>query len=105
MSGSFLSAYRSARRRIVLRIGHQHDSELLADCIGLRKDLHDLLRSRVGSYVVIGGLAVKKKVADASSGEISSVAARTQGADNLFGELSGVWQKALCIQHSALSIQ
>jgi hypothetical protein len=30
--------------------------------------LHDLLGSRVGGYVVVGGLAAEKKIADAASG-------------------------------------
>jgi hypothetical protein len=39
------------------RFWHQHHSELLADCEGLREDLHDLARRRVGGYVVVGGPA------------------------------------------------
>jgi hypothetical protein len=30
--------------------------------------LHDLMRRRVGGYVVVGGLAAEEEIADASSG-------------------------------------
>src|ERR1700683_1862364 len=76
---------------------------MLADGVGLRKDLHDLLRSRVRGHIIVSRFAIKKKIADASSGQISLVAPHTQGADDFFGELFGVRQKAL--QHSALSVQ
>jgi hypothetical protein len=79
---------------------HQHHSELLAHGIGLRKYLHDLLRSSLRCHIVVSRLSTEKKVADASSGQISLVAARTQSANDLFDELFGGRQKALRIQHS-----
>jgi hypothetical protein len=71
---------------------------LLAYGEGLRKDLHDLMRSRIGGYVVVGGLAAEKKVADASTGEVGLVSALAQDADDFRRVLFG-------IQHSAVSIQ
>jgi hypothetical protein len=63
---------------------------LLAYGVGLGEDLHDLWRRGVGGYVVVGGLAVQKDVADAASGEVRLVAALAKGADDLCGVLSGV---------------
>ena len=67
----------------------QHDSELLAYGEGLREDLHDLARSCVGGYVVVGGLAAEQKIADASAGEVGLVAVLAQGADDFGGVLFG----------------
>ncbi len=106
MSWSLTGAFRSARNLLsffLFSIRHQHDSKLLAHGVGLRKDLHDLLRSRVRGHIIVSRLAIQKKIADASSGQISLVAPHTQGADDFFGELFGVRQKALSIQHSAFS--
>jgi hypothetical protein len=82
---------------------HQHYSELLAYGEGLREDLHDLLRSRVGGYVVVGGLAAEQEVADASSGEVGLVSALAQSADDFGGVLFGVRHSAFSHQRSAIS--
>src|ERR1019366_5246996 len=83
----------------------QHDSKLLPDCERLRKDLHDLMRSRIGGHVVVGRFAAKQQVADTSPGEIGLVSALAQGADDFRRVLFGIRQEALSTQHSALSIQ
>ena len=68
-------------------LGHEHDSELLADGERLREDLHDLLRSRVGRNVIVGGLAAQQQVADASAGEVGLVSAFAKGANDFGGVL------------------
>jgi len=60
--------------------------------------LHDLPRSCVGGNVVVGGLAAQQQIADASSGEVSLMAALAQDADYLGGVLFRG-------QHSAISRQ
>jgi hypothetical protein len=65
---------------------------LFAYGVSLREDLHDLPRSCIGGNVVIGGFAAEKKIANASSGEVSLVPACAQRADDFGGELFGVWQ-------------
>src|SRR5208283_5919963 len=66
---------------------HEHDSELLADGISLREDLHDLPWSRIGGNVVVGGLAAEEKIADASSSEVALVASLAQSANDFDGVL------------------
>jgi hypothetical protein len=68
----------------------------------LWKDLHYLARSCVGCYVVVGGLAAEKEVADTSSGEVGLVAALAQGADDFGGVLFGVRHSVSSIQPSAV---
>ncbi len=53
--------------------------------------------SRVGSYVVVGGFAAEKKIADASSREIGLVAMLAQSEDDFSGMLSGVRQRAFSL--------
>ena len=86
-----------ARLSELVDCADQHDSKLLPDGERLRKDLHDLMRSRIGGYVVVGGLAAKQQVADASPGEVGLVSALAQGADDFRRVLFGV--------RSAVSIQ
>ena len=63
---------------------------MLAYGVGLGEDLHDLLRCCVCGYVVVGGLASEKKIADAASGEVGLVAVLAEGADDFCGVLLGV---------------
>ena len=53
---------------------NQHDPKLLAHRKRLRKDLHHLLRSSVGSDVIVGRLATKQQIAHASADEVCLVA-------------------------------
>jgi len=75
---------------------------LLAYGEGLGEDLHYLLRSCVGGYVVVGGVAAEKEVADTSSGEEGLVAALAQSADDFGGVLFGVRHSAFSHQRSAI---
>ena len=81
-----------ARRSTGFRDRHEHDSELLAHCQCLGKDLHDLLRGRVRGHIVVGRLAPKEQVADATSVKVSLVSALAQRAHDFGGVLFSVRQ-------------
>src|SRR5580704_203574 len=70
------------------RFRHQHHPELLPDRVSLRKNLHDLLRGRVRSHVIVFRLALEKKIAHASTDQVSLKAALAQGLNDGGRELS-----------------
>src|SRR5206468_11981716 len=59
----------------------EHHSELRANCVGFRENLHDLLGRGIAGHVVIGGIAAEKKIAHASADEISLMAFVAERAD------------------------
>ena len=65
---------------------NQHDSELRADSVCLRKNPHDLFGRGVSRDVVVGGFASQNKVAHASTHEIGPMAVLAQSADDRDGE-------------------
>jgi hypothetical protein len=70
--------------------GYEHDAELRADGIRLGEDRHDLVRSRIGRYVVVSGFASEQQVADASAHEVGMEAPIAQRPDDFDRGFSGI---------------
>ncbi len=69
-----------------IRLGNQDDAELGADSVGLGEDAHNFVGCGAGGDVVVGRLAMKEEIADATSGEIGQMALVAQGAEDRDGE-------------------
>src|SRR5262249_54225828 len=90
--------------RTIARDGNEHDSKLLANRIGLRKQPHDVLGQRGGGYVIIGGLTTEHQIAHASPNQISRMPCLTQFTHNARGLLRFVRRKQLVISKWHVSI-
>ncbi len=88
--GATRSLARQTRLRRLNR--YEHDSELLADGKRPRKDLHDLLRSRVSRNVIVSRLAAEQQVTNASTGKVSLIPALAQRAHDVGSVLLGSTQ-------------
>ena len=70
-----------SKRRYFKRMpaeNHQNDAELGANRLGSRKDVRDLLGSRAGRNVVVGGFDSHDHVAHATADEVGLVALASQ---------------------------
>src|SRR5262249_41909659 len=76
-----------SRRIRVIRQRYQHYPELLTHCVGLRKDLHDLLWQGIRGNVIICRFAVQQEIAHTPAHQVSLVAVIAESANDVGGEL------------------
>src|SRR5919204_7002084 len=74
---------------------HQHHAELRTHGIGFGEDAHNVLRESVSSDVVVGRLASKQQITNASADQVSLVVMIAERAYHLGGELLGVHSHSL----------